>query len=424
MGERGRGGAAPADRPTGATPAAAGPRADRVGGPARLIGVDLARLLALLAMMATHLVSVANDDGTPSAVGWWFSGRASALFAVLAGVSLALLSGRTRPARGRAWARAAAGLLARALVVGAVGLVLGGLDSGIAVILVNYAVLFVLGALLVPLGARVLLGLALVWVVLGPGLLQVLRPLLPERGSASPSLDSLAEPGHLLAELLVTGYYPVVAWLAYLLLGMGIGRLDLARLRTEVLAAAAVGGAVVAALVTFVAHGLMRLPVVLDALGTSAPLGQGGEVTPPAEMLRLLVDTGMFGQTPADGSWAWLLVLAPHASTPPDLAATMASSVAVLAACLLLERGARAAGAPLARALAVLSGAGAATLSGYTVHVVLTTGTGTGAGAQAWAQQALLLVVLGAALAVAGLRGPLEAVAARLAAGARRLVPA
>ena len=30
----------------------------------------------------------------------------------------------------------------------------------------------------------------------------------------------------------------------------------------------------------------------------------------------------MFGTTPEDGSWAWMLVVAPHSSTPFDLAQT------------------------------------------------------------------------------------------------------
>ena len=42
----------------------------------------------------------------------------------------------------------------------------------------------------------------------------------------------------------------------------------------------------------------------------------------------------MYGQTPVDGSWAWLLVVAPHSSTPFDLAHTMGSAAFVLGVCL------------------------------------------------------------------------------------------
>ena len=59
----------------------------------RLDGIDLARGAALLAMMATHILPTltqAPASGVWSAtwVGTVLSGRAAALFAVLAGVSL------------------------------------------------------------------------------------------------------------------------------------------------------------------------------------------------------------------------------------------------------------------------------------------------------------------------------------------------
>ena len=63
---------------------------------ARVVGVDIARCLALLGMMATHIL--ANIDPVTGAFVPWHQqiagGRAAALFAVLAGVSLALVTGR------------------------------------------------------------------------------------------------------------------------------------------------------------------------------------------------------------------------------------------------------------------------------------------------------------------------------------------
>ena len=61
----------------------------------------MARCLALLGMMATHVLRETDPDGTISFSQALAGGRASALFAVLAGVSLALMTGRTR-ARARA----------------------------------------------------------------------------------------------------------------------------------------------------------------------------------------------------------------------------------------------------------------------------------------------------------------------------------
>ena len=125
----------------------------------RLVGLDVARFLALLGMMATHLLATRDEAGDPTWVAEVFSGRASALFALLAGVSLALMTGGSRPVRGEERVARSAGLLVRALAVGVVGLLLGGIDSGVAVILVNYGVLMALGVLVVGCSARVLAAL-------------------------------------------------------------------------------------------------------------------------------------------------------------------------------------------------------------------------------------------------------------------------
>lgn len=384
--------------------------------PGRLVGIDLARCLALLAMMATHLLDERDPDGTLSASAWLFSGRASALFALLAGVSLALMSGRTRPLRGRARARRSAGLAVRALLVALVGLALGEVDSGIAVILTHYGLLLLMGLLVLGLEARALAVLAAAWVVLGPVVAQVLRPELPPRGFASPSFEQLAEPGRLLSELLFTGYYPMASWFAYLLAGMALGRLDLAGLRRRVLAALALAGGALAVATTWLSHRLTEREDVLSALLPGVTARRGPEVA--ATRLREQVEGGLFGQTPVEGPWQWLLVVAPHSTTPFDLAQTIGSAVLVVALCLLLVR---LLPGPAVDGVAVAAGAGAATLSLYSLHVLMTS-------AAVWpsessdgtAVQYVVVLGLGALLAATGRRGPLEAAVARLSDGATR----
>jgi uncharacterized membrane protein len=384
--------------------------------PGRLVGIDLARCLALLAMMATHLLDERDPDGSLSASAWLFSGRASALFALLAGVSLALMSGRTRPLRGRARARRSAGLAVRALLVALVGLALGEVDSGIAVILTHYGLLLLMGLLVLGLEARALAVLAAVWVVLGPVVAQVLRPELPPRGFASPSFEQLAEPGRLLSELLFTGYYPMASWFAYLLAGMALGRLDLAGLRRRTLVALALAGGALAVATTWLSHRLTEREDVLSALLPGVTARRGPEVA--ALRLREQVEGGLFGQTPVEGPWQWLLVVAPHSTTPFDLAQTIGSAVLVVALCLLLVR---LLPGPAVDGVAVAAGAGAATLSFYSLHVVMTS-------AAVWpsessdgtAVQYVVVLGLGALLAATGRRGPLEAAVARLSDGATR----
>ena len=67
----------------------------------RLVGLDVARCLALLGMVATHVLDERSPDGTLTRTSWLVDGRASALFAVLAGVSLALMRGDRRTSTGR-----------------------------------------------------------------------------------------------------------------------------------------------------------------------------------------------------------------------------------------------------------------------------------------------------------------------------------
>jgi uncharacterized membrane protein len=65
----------------------------------RVVGVDVARALALVGMMATHILP-GLEQGQVSFSHQLAAGRASALFAVLAGVSLVLVAGRRTPIHG------------------------------------------------------------------------------------------------------------------------------------------------------------------------------------------------------------------------------------------------------------------------------------------------------------------------------------
>lgn len=362
-------------------------------------------------MMATHVLDPTGPDGSIAAGQWLAGGRASALFAVLAGLSLALMTGGSRPVIGRERLARSAGLAVRAVLIAALGLALGDLDSGLAVILTYYGVLFWCGLPFLGLGARSLLGLASVWVLLAPVLSHAVRPALPDRGTASPTFEALARPGHLLSELLLTGYYPVVPWLAYLLVGLALGRLDLRARRTQAWVAAT--GGVLAVASTAVSGLLTRQPSVTTAL-VSDPLT--GETGP--ELLDR-ISYGVYGTTPAGGAWQWLLVVAPHSGTPLDLAQTIGAALLVIGLCLAVVGSLTAAGE---RFVAVFFGAGAMTLSLYTLHVVMKT-------PEVWPAERPdtyfwhVLVVLAVGSVYAGMRrrGPLEQVVATASGAAARL---
>jgi len=350
----------------------------------RLVGLDVARCLALLGMVATHILASRGPAGEETVSHLVAGGRASALFAVLAGVTLALGSGGRTPYRGRPLGVAAAGLAARAVLVALLGLWLGELDSGIAIILTYYGVLFLLGLPFLPLRARALAVLAGVWLVLAPLVSHWLRPELPARRFENASFDQLGEPGLLASELLVTGYYPVLTWLTYLLAGMALGRSDLGRRTVQ--AGVLAGGLVLAA-------GAALLSELLTQDRFS-------------ERLLDQVRTDSFGTTPTGSRLEWLLVSAPHSGTPFDLAQTTGSALAVIGLCLLLLGLLP----PLpARVVAVVFGAGTMTLTLYSLHVWMRTeGVSLPEQPDAMVIHVVVLGTIGALFVLAGLRGPLE----------------
>lgn len=377
----------------------------------RIVGLDVARCLALVGMIATHVLTTYDASGDPTWSAELFGGRASALFAVLAGVTLALVAGGSRPVVGRDRLGVALGLVVRAVLITALGLWLGGRESGVAVILAYYGVLFCLGVPFLALRARALFVLAAGWAVVAPVGSFLLRQELPARQYASPTLDQLREqPLDLLAELTFTGYYPAVPWLAYLLLGMAIGRLDLRR--TTIAARLTVTGAALAAAASLLSRVLVERTAVGDALRTSVEVPRApGIVT--GDLPRTL-EAGLYGNVPTD-TWAWLAVANPHSSTPFDLARTGGSALLVIGVCLLLAR-------VWPRAWSIAFGAGAMTLTLYSLHVVLLGEEIWPEGYDDFGRQVALALTIGAAFAVLRWRGPLEAVVTWVGRGVRRAV--
>ena len=360
----------------------------------RIVGVDVARCLALLGMMATHVLAPVTASGAMSTSHEIASGRASGLFALLAGVSLALVTGGSTPHRGRRLLGERAGIVVRAVLIGLIGLLLGALPTNIAIILVYYAVLFVMALPFLGLGWRPLAVLALVWSVAGPAVSLVLRADLSSPARLVPSFEDLAAPGELAQSLLLTGYYPAISWFAYLLAGLAIGRLDLRR--PVVAARVALTGTVVAAVTWVVSADLTRDAAVRRALLST----DGGGATTWSQ-LRQQLDLASYGTTPT-GSWWWLVPIGPHAGTPFTLLHTIGCAMAVLGLAVLASR-------VLRRAWAVVFGAGAMTLTLYSLHIVmLTPDVPPREAPSSYLPQVVVVLLVGAAYALARRRGPME----------------
>ncbi|QIS16196.1 heparan-alpha-glucosaminide N-acetyltransferase domain-containing protein [Nocardia arthritidis] len=190
------------------------PAADRT----RISAVDTARGLAVIGMIAAHTLDL--TDLTWTDPGHWYavvSGRSSILFAVLGGVSLALLTGRTRPPSGPDLIAARLRVIVRACLLFLLGGILTATAPSAAVILEYYAVMFVLAVPLLTWRPRRLLLAAAVWASVTPVLMWWLLGVLPESASATGGIVNLG----------ITGVYPAAIWVAFVLVGLAIGRSDL-----------------------------------------------------------------------------------------------------------------------------------------------------------------------------------------------------
>ncbi|WIG16321.1 heparan-alpha-glucosaminide N-acetyltransferase domain-containing protein [Kocuria rosea] len=148
----------------------------------------------------------------------------AALFVLLSGVGLALGSGGRFPHAGRWLAADRVGVAVRAVLISVVGLGLGALMPGGAPadnLLVCCGVLFVLAIPFLRLSATALFVCAAVLWMVGPLLVQGMTDVLPAFA------DVPAEPGGTVSRLLVTGTYPVLPYLSCLLVGLGVGRMNL-----------------------------------------------------------------------------------------------------------------------------------------------------------------------------------------------------
>jgi uncharacterized membrane protein YeiB len=307
----------------------AGPERDTAAG-RRIGGLDVARGLAVLGMFGAHLGDTGRLGWDPVTWRALVDGRSSILFATLAGVSIALLSGGRTPATGAQLARARTRILVRAAWVFAIGGVLELLDTFVAIILGVYAVLFVLALPFLRWPPGRLLLTAGVVALAGP-------PLTLWVGQYATARD---EDGNAFTFLLFTGYYPAAVWLAFVLVGLAVGRLDLRAARVR---AGLVGGGIAAA-----------VPGYLGGWLSTRQLAPGQELAG--------IETG-FGSV-AEWDPAWFAGAEPHSSTTFEVVGSGGVAVAVIGLCLL-------AADLLPRLLYPLASVGALALSVYTAQIVV-----------------------------------------------------
>ncbi|MGK3953727.1 heparan-alpha-glucosaminide N-acetyltransferase domain-containing protein [Microbacterium sp. I2] len=199
-------------------------RWDRLNAPPRILGVDLARSLAVLGMFAAHLLWISGPVEIAEPSSWLavVQGRSSILFAVLAGVSIGLVTGGRTPLTGDAAATARLRLVVRAFVLWILGVLLILTGVPVFVILPAYALLFLVSVPLTRLTAPTLLVLAAALALVMP-FVQVVLDALP--------LWSMSG-GYELA-LAIGWHYPFTTWIAFVAAGMGAARAGVTRRRVQ-----------------------------------------------------------------------------------------------------------------------------------------------------------------------------------------------
>ena len=297
---------------------------NRPAATSRAAGLDLARAAVIIGMFAIHFYLPAQGE-TVDGFGWrqWAPiGGLQAVrvgFPLVAGIALALSASAATTTALRRW------LLVRAAIFLPLGLALQELDpEGVAVILQNLALLFLLAMAIVEWSDR-----ALLWAAATSAAttfaLTVGYASRPEwfHGGATRLWD---DPGTTLAGLLATGAYPVIVLLCPFLLGVWMGRRgpDLVVDRRTMVAASA----------ALAALAVWHLAAE-DVLPASTP-----------DWLRLVLDPAL---EPFSPTW---------------LAAALAGQTLLLGLCLALAR-------RIPRAITPLVALGRIALSAYVAHLLV-----------------------------------------------------
>ncbi|MGC5617252.1 heparan-alpha-glucosaminide N-acetyltransferase domain-containing protein [Georgenia sp. Z1491] len=361
-----------------------GPAAPR--STARLVGLDLARGIAVLGMVTAHVGHTTDDLSTLS--GWlaFAHGRSSILFCLLAGVSLGILTGGRTPYTGLRALQSRTRILVRAVLLLAIAAALAMLDTFVALILGFYAVWFMFSLPFHRWRARRLLVTGGVWLVVSAVGMPYLFTVLEGAGMVT---DSWGANGAVLDAMF--GLYPGLVWYGLVLVGMGVARLDM---RSWKILLILLGAGILSAGVGYGGGALLR-DAASDSVsfaGETADDPYPGEQSsvqfgwtgsnPPAVIDTEIGSTGMPEGSTSDEPWhvpgipglsfdsnlVWPsstdhYASEAHSASVVEMLGSGGVALAILAACLLLPRLVHVALLPI-RAIGTMS------LTAYSAHVV------------------------------------------------------
>lgn len=316
----------------------------------RIIGLDIARGLAVLGMFVAHVGP--SRDGR---AGWLLAladGRSSILFAMLAGVSLAILTGRNMPYTGIELLQAKVRIFTRATLLLVISGVLALMNDIVALILSFYATWFILAIPLLLWRPRNLVILTGVFWVAGPIVAAYLSFFFEKAG-----MNATGDSSGFVIDTVVTGSYVGLIYMGFVTAGLAIGRLDLTD-RSVPATLAPIGASL-----AFVGYGTAYLL-------TQAGYGPAGD----RYLADLPVDDGHRGWRTDDMGLEWdpsvtapgmdqFLGAEPHSGTVLEAIGSGGFSIAVIGFLLL-------AGPAIGKALYPIAAVGSMPLSAYSFHIV------------------------------------------------------
>ena len=310
--------------------------------PNRIIALDLARLLAIVGMMAQHLLY----GQPPGVVEVVTTGFPSTLFAVLGGISTVVSTRKYRDA-GRPRA-AMFSVVARGATVAVLGVLLIAAPRFVIVVLLYYGIALMITALFLRARSSIVVSSA---VVLALGVPQLSAWVAHSDQTAGPVVG-------IGSYIFLIGPYPVATWVTYMLIGVLVGRTLTAKTRPQGARILTLVGAVMF-FAGIVADELSR-PAVIASLRASGMSRSSAELT--ASSAR----TG----SPIDSGWIAVLNGVPHSGTTADVLKTAGAALIVIAVMLFLTLRFTTTTPAFLRPLVA---AGAAPLTIYTLHVLVTT---------------------------------------------------
>lgn len=364
----------------------------------RIGGLDIARALAVFGMFYAHVAPGHSGEGFTGFLDQIPDGRSSILFAVVAGVSISILTGRNVPYQGQEARSARLRIFGRSAALLVIAAPVALLGTPIAIILAYYAAWFVAAMPFARWGSARLFKLALAVALLGPVLVQLIRWLEINLNFWSYGANAFVD------EVFVSGTYPGLVYMAYVFAGMAIGRLDLTNRRFQWMLLLA--GSAVSAIGFGLGFVLSRVfdPTSSDIaasaesmFSSSAGLAEssGGNWVEP--------QTWHWQGQPLPDVQTWITV-EPHSNTVFEALGSGGFAVALLAVCLLM-------GALARNVLYPLAAAGSMALTAYVSHIIAISFNPQWVGGTSWAPFVGLVVVTLVACTVwrrTFRRGPLE----------------